>query len=76
MHDIQENQSQPASRDKPAFRAWLVQNREGRKPLWIELAGLWPNKSGKGHSGKLGQPIATLSGRIVILPADQQKEEG
>ena len=74
MHDNPKKQSQPSGSEKPTCRVWLVQDREGQKPLWTELAGLWPTKSGNGHSGKLMQPVAALARRVVVLPADQKQE--
>lgn len=56
--------------ERPAFRAFIVQDREGAEPIWTELVGLWPTKSGKGFTGTLRKPIAFTGGRIVVLPAN------
>jgi hypothetical protein len=61
--------------DRPTFRAWLVTDaadpQTGEvKPLWTELTGLWPTKTGSGMSGPLTKPLPfTTGGRLVILPA-------
>ena len=54
---------------RPAFRAWIVQDRDGEEPAWTELAGLWPTKKGSRFTGTLRQPVALAGGRLVILPA-------
>ena len=54
------------------FRAWLVTNPAGDdgKPLWTEVTGLWPTKTGSGLSGPVTKPLPmTSGGRLVILPA-------
>ncbi|MEM1363956.1 MAG: hypothetical protein AAGF94_20040 [Pseudomonadota bacterium] len=68
MTDMQTNSSQEKGQ-RPSFRAWLVQDQDGGEPIWIELSGLWPTKSGKGYSGSLKTPVSTTTGRIVIMPA-------
>lgn len=71
MTDTQHSKPQGKGQP-PAFRAWLVQDRDGDEPLWIELAGLWPTKSGKGFTGNLKTPMAATTGRIVITPVIKQ----
>ena len=56
-------------KERPSFRAWIVQDRDGGDPRWTELAGLWPTKKGNGFTGTLRQPAALAGGRLVILPA-------
>ncbi len=58
-----------ASGPRPQFRAWLVQDGPDGKPVWTELAGLWPTRKGAGYTGSLKAPVATTQGRIVVLPA-------
>lgn len=62
--------------ERPSFRAWLVIDREDSEGDWIELAGLWPTKSGTGYRGALKTPVNATQGRIVILPATFKKTEG
>ncbi len=62
-------QAGESGRARPTLRVWLVTDKPDGKPEWMELAGLWPTKTGKGYSGALRQPVAATAGRIVILPA-------
>jgi hypothetical protein len=59
---------------RPTFRAWLVTDATHpetgeSKPLWTEVTGLWPTKTGSGFSGALTKPLPVTTGRLVILPA-------
>ena len=59
---------------RPVFRAWLVTDATHpetgeAKPLWTEVTGLWPTKTGSGYSGALNKPFPATTGRLVILPA-------
>lgn len=60
---------------RPQFRVWLVQDNGDGNPVWTELSGLWPNKSGKGYHGAYRKHPTDLTGRIVILPASFDKKE-
>lgn len=57
------------AKERPSFRAWIVQDKDGEDPTWTELAGLWPTRKGNGFTGTLRQPVALAGGRLVILPA-------
>lgn len=69
MSDTDPNTPNLKSTTPPRFRAWLVQDREGKAPLWIEITGLWPTKSGTGYCGQLRKPLAATGGRLVVLLA-------
>jgi hypothetical protein len=61
---------------RPTFRAWLVTDATHpetgeAKPLWTEITGLWPTKTGSGFSGGITKPLPPTGGRLVILPACQ-----
>jgi len=64
----------------PTHRAWLVIDRPNDKPYWHELTALWPARSGKGMSGQLDVLVPVidgfLKGRLVILPAKVQPDNG
>ncbi|MCB9959697.1 MAG: hypothetical protein H6843_13960 [Rhodospirillaceae bacterium] len=55
---------------RPQYRVWLVQDAPDGGTDWIELAGLWPTKSGKGFKGKLMNSLAVAGDRIVVLLAN------
>ena len=69
MHNSNDTTTQTAKGDKPAFRAWLTQDRPDGTTLWTEVSGLWPTKSATGYSGRISNPITATAGRLVILPA-------
>ena len=67
--------AEATSGPRPTFRAWIVQDGPDGKPVWTELSGLWPAKSGKGYSGTLKGPLAVTGGRIVITPAGKSPDK-
>lgn len=63
--------------NKPTHRLLLASEREIRtanssstRTIYTEICGLWPTKSG-GMAGEIPQGMS-LSGSVVIVPADRQ----
>lgn len=69
MTDTQTETQAPRAPERPHFRAWLVQDDKEGNPVWQELTGLWPTKSGTGYRGAIRKPVTATTGRLVILPA-------
>jgi hypothetical protein len=60
--------------NRPTLRVWLVTDAPHPdtgevKPMWTEVTGLWPTKTGSGYSGALTKPVQFTTGRLVVLPA-------
>lgn len=55
-----------SEKQKPAFDAFSVEEREGQKPFYRPTGCAWSTKSGEGYI--LVLPVIPLSGRILLLP--------
>jgi hypothetical protein len=56
----------------PAFIAYQVRDREGKKGIWTRIGSAWNHADGKGFNIQL--EVVPLDGRITLRSADDKKE--
>lgn len=61
-----------ASARTPAFVAYHVREREGKKAIWTRIGGAWPHKDGNGYD--LPIDLVPLDGRITLRVFTEKKD--
>jgi hypothetical protein len=61
---------QPSAAKAPAYHAYAVRDREGKKAVWTRIGSAWKHADGRGLSIQLD--AVPLDGRISLREPDKE----